>query len=55
MFNLINGSGPVVGEAMSAHSDIDMMASFTKLVVIYFIVIYCFKSSLKVLDCLLLI
>ncbi len=28
MFNLINGSGPVVGEAMSAHNDIDMM-SFT--------------------------
>ena len=28
MFNLINGSGIVVGEAMSAHKDIDMM-SFT--------------------------
>ena len=28
MFNLINGSGPIVGEAMSAHQDIDMM-SFT--------------------------
>ena len=28
VFNLINGMGPVVGEAMSAHPDIDMM-SFT--------------------------
>ena len=28
VFNLINGIGPVVGEAMSAHPDIDMM-SFT--------------------------
>ena len=28
VFNLINGTGPVVGEAMSAHPDIDMM-SFT--------------------------
>lgn len=28
MFNLVNGYGPVVGEAMSAHPDIDMM-SFT--------------------------
>ena len=28
VFNLINGLGPVVGEAMSAHPDIDMM-SFT--------------------------
>ena len=28
VFNLINGYGPVVGEAMSAHPDIDMM-SFT--------------------------
>ena len=28
VFNLINGNGPEVGEAMSAHSDIDMM-SFT--------------------------
>ena len=28
MFNLVNGMGPVVGEAMSAHPDIDMM-SFT--------------------------
>ncbi len=28
MFNLINGTGTVVGEAMSAHKDIDMM-SFT--------------------------
>lgn len=28
IFNLINGMGPVVGEAMSAHPDIDMM-SFT--------------------------
>ena len=28
VFNLVNGMGPVVGEAMSAHPDIDMM-SFT--------------------------
>ena len=28
LFNLVNGYGPVVGEAMSAHPDIDMM-SFT--------------------------
>ena len=28
MFNLVNGYGPVVGEAMSSHPDIDMM-SFT--------------------------
>ena len=28
VFNLVNGTGPVVGEAMSAHPDIDMM-SFT--------------------------
>jgi len=28
VFNLINGDGPIVGEAMSAHPDIDMM-SFT--------------------------
>lgn len=28
VFNLINGDGPVVGEAMSSHQDIDMM-SFT--------------------------
>ena len=28
VFNLINGMGPIVGEAMSAHPDIDMM-SFT--------------------------
>lgn len=27
-FNLVNGTGPIVGEAMSAHKDIDMM-SFT--------------------------
>ena len=26
VFNLINGMGPVVGEAMSAHPDIDMMS-----------------------------
>ena len=25
VFNLINGDGPTVGEAMSAHPDIDMM------------------------------
>jgi len=28
VFNMITGTGPVVGEAMSAHTDIDMM-SFT--------------------------
>ena len=28
VFNLVNGDGPTVGEAMSAHTDIDMM-SFT--------------------------
>ena len=28
MFNLVNGDGPTVGEAMSKHPDIDMM-SFT--------------------------
>jgi len=28
VFNLVNGDGPIVGEAMSAHKDIDMM-SFT--------------------------
>ena len=28
VFNLVNGDGPTVGEAMSSHPDIDMM-SFT--------------------------
>ena len=28
VFNLVNGTGPVVGEAISAHPDIDMV-SFT--------------------------